>query len=62
LGAREKVVGHPVVLGITKLSTHELAAWPALREVELAYAVKTLLKTVAAAPVGIGFVVKVLGT
>jgi hypothetical protein len=33
-----------------------------LREVELAYALVTLLKTVAAALLGIGFVVKVAGT
>jgi hypothetical protein len=49
-------------LGSKKLSLHELAAWPALREVELGYIFKTLLQTVAVALAGIGFVEKVLGT
>jgi hypothetical protein len=62
MGAVQDVPQQLLVFGITKLSTHELAARPALREVELAYVFKTLLQTVVAALVGMGFVVKVEGT
>jgi hypothetical protein len=62
MGTVQDVPQQLEALGSKKLSFHELAAWPALREVELVYIFKTVLQTVAVALAGIGFVVKVLGT